>query len=350
MIGPSAGPPIEEPRHPVGRRTTLLADPLRDGRLLGVDVWYPAVVADEPKSTYDLLPGVSFESAGAHREPAPLGGPFPLVLVSHGRTGMRVSYSLLCEALAARGAIVVSADHPGDALTDWLLGTHVDDRTNEVNRVADAHAVLAALLPGGTLVPAELVAAIDHDRVALVGHSYGAYTALATAAGARGVPSHDRVRAVVGLQPFTRTMSDGALGRVTVASLLVVSERDVTTPAATDADRPWALLRGQPSWRVDLAGAGHQAASDMGLYAELVELVPNIPDLVRQYLQFTAAESVGPGFRPWRELLAVQVQVMWAFLRVALDLDVAAGEAAAAALAGEPGLTLQIRGVGVQSG
>jgi predicted dienelactone hydrolase len=339
----SAGPPIEPQRRPIGRRTSLMADPQRDGRLLGVDVWYPSAPSDAPSSVYELLPGVSFQSAGASHEPPPALGRFPLVLFSHGRTGTRFAYSMLCEALAARGAIVVSADHPGDVLSDWLSGTFADDRTNEMNRVADAHALLAELQPGGAVLPESLVDAIDHDRVALAGHSYGAYTAFATAAGARGVPAHDRVRAVVGLQPFTRSMSDDALRRVGVPSLLVVAELDSTTPASSDADRPWELMTGRSVWRADLAGAGHQAASDMGLYADLARKMPQLPAPVRQYLDFTTGDAVGPGLRPWREVLATQVRVMWSFLQVELELDTAAGVTEARALGSAPGLTLRVR-------
>ncbi len=338
----SASPPVEPLQHSIGRRTTLVADPQRDGRLLGVDVWYPAVDSDAPMSEYELFPGVSFTAAAAQHEPPPASGPFPLIVFSHGRTGVRFAYSLLCEALAARGAIVVSADHPGDGLTDWLLGSFVDDRTNEMNRVGDAHALLAELRPGGTVLPTEVIDAIDHGRVVLAGHSYGAYTALATAAGARGVPAHDRVRAVVGLQPYTRSMSDGALGRVTVPTLLVVSEDDVTTPASSDADRPWALLRGQPTWRVDLSGAGHQASSDMGLYAELAGHLPMLPQFARDYLE-ASADAIGSGSRPWRELLATQVGVVWAFLQIVLDLDARTGAAEARRLGAEPDVTLRVR-------
>lgn len=343
MVPLSAEPPIEPPDHGIGRRTTLMADPQRDGRLLGVDVWYPCQTADEPWSIYEVIPGVSFRSAGARHEPRPAGGPFPLIVFSHGRTGMRFAYSMLCEALAARGAIVVSADHPGDVLTDWITGRHVDDRTNEINRVNDAHALLAGLRPGGSLLDADLISAIDHERVALAGHSYGAYTALATAAGARGVPAHDRVGAVVGFQPFTRSMSDRALQRVNVPALLVVADRDTTTPAATDADRPWSLLPGRPTWRVDLTGAGHQAASDLSLYADLVRQLPLLPAPVRQYLEFATADTADPSTRPWREVLADQVRATWAFLQVALDLDPARGASAAATLAERSGVSLHMR-------
>ena len=121
----SAGEPIETPRHAVGRRVTLLADPARDAKLLGVDIWYPAAAHTSERSEYELLPGVTFRAAAAQPDVAPAAGRFPLVVFSHGRTGMRFAYSLLCEALAARGAVVVSADHAGDTLADFLMGTFV---------------------------------------------------------------------------------------------------------------------------------------------------------------------------------------------------------------------------------
>ncbi len=342
----SAAPSLEPQVHPVGRRSTLLVDAARDNRTLGVDIWYPATIRAEALATYELLPGVAFESAGARHEPAVAAGTFPLVLFSHGRTGMRFAYSLLSEALAARGAVVVSADHPGDALADWLLGTNVDDRTNEMNRVGDAGFLLDSMLAGAghsTGLPDGLLAAIDQARIAAVGHSYGAYTALAAVAGARGVPSDDRIGAVVGLQAYTRTMSDAALGRVHAPTLLVVAELDTATPPASDADRPWALLPGEPVWRMDLADAAHQAASDMGLYAELAHQIPDLPAIVLEYLESTAADASGPGLRPWREGLLLQTQAIWAFLDMVLPIDPVRGAAEADRLAAAPGVTLQQR-------
>lgn len=342
----SAGPPIETPRHPIGRRSLLLADSSRDGRLLGVDVWYPAAGAGDPLSVYSLMPGVEFESAAAQHDVPAASGSFPLIVFSHGRTGMRFNYSLLCEALAARGAIVVSPDHPGDVLTDWLMGQQADDRTNEVNRVGDAHFLIdqltQAAADGTAGVPADVAAAVDASQIAIVGHSYGAYTALATAAGARGVPTHSRVGAIVGLQPYSRTLSDGALARIVTPTLLLLAELDQTTPAASDGDRPWALLGGT-TWRLDLARAAHQAASDMGLYAELAAHVPDLPDMVRQYLEYTARDAVGEGLRPWRDTLAIHVAAISAFLDITLDIDAVAGERAADALAAHADVTLQRR-------
>jgi predicted dienelactone hydrolase len=312
----SAAPPLEQSRHPVGRRTITLVDAARDERSVPVEVWYPANPSDEPPTRYDLLPGVSFEASLALHEPPVASGIRPVVLLSHGRTGMRIAYSLLCEALASRGAVVVSADHAGDTLFDWLLGTHVDDTTNEVNRVGDIRLVLDALLDGDAAVPDELTAAVDATSVLAIGHSYGAHGVIAAVAGRRGLPVESRISAIALLQPYTRLLSDAALSRVTVPELIVASSADRTTPPATDADRPWELLSARPAWRLDLHAAGHQASSDMGLYAELAHQV-ELPDIVRQYLEATTADSTGPGIAPYRDLLALQVRVIAAFASAA---------------------------------
>lgn len=338
----TAGDPLEPPRYPIGRRTVLISDPARSGRVLAVELWYPAAAADGPRTTYELFPGVGFTSAAAQHEVPAQSGPFPLILFSHGSTGMRFVAAMLCEALAARGAVVVSSDHPGDSLVDWLTGQNTEARTNEIDRVADANLLLDAVLGGDTAIPADIAGAVDRDRIVLAGHSYGAYTAFATAAGSRGVPAHPHARAIVGFQPYTRTMSDALLGRVDVPTLLLVGTADTTTPPETDADRPWALLQ-PPTWRLDLVDAGHQACTDVALYAELAGHIEGLPSIVTDYLAVTAAGTAVVGTRTWRQLIQVQVEAMWAFLQVVLDLDPAAGQATAEQLQHAAGLVLRRR-------
>jgi len=340
----SATTPIEPAAVPVGRRTVELSDHARGGRRMVLDVWYPALAGPQPLTSYEPIPGVSFESANAHQHADIAPGSYPLILVSHGRTGMRFAYSLLSEALAARGAIVASPDHAGDVMTDWLGGTFADDRTNEINRVGDSHFVLDTLLGGDAGDDlAEIAAAIDATRIASIGHSYGAYTALASAAGVRGVAADSRIGAVVGLQPYTRSMSDAALSRVTTPTLLILSEFDSTAPIATDGDRPWKLISAQPVWRLDLHAASHHASSDMGLYLELAGLLPDLPPMVQAYVAMMTPDMIGDHLRPWRDGLAVQLRAIWAFLDIVLPMDPARGEAEAAVLAASPRVSLSRR-------
>ena len=116
----SATAPIEPAATPVGRRTVALSDHAREGRSVLLDIWYPALSGPQPLSAYEPIPGVRFESANAHHHAEILPGSYPLIVMSHGRTGMRFAYSLLCEALAARGAIVAAPDHAGDVMHDWF--------------------------------------------------------------------------------------------------------------------------------------------------------------------------------------------------------------------------------------
>jgi predicted dienelactone hydrolase len=304
-----AGAPLEPARHPVGRRSTVLLDTNRAGRAIPVDCWYPAARDHGERSVYEILPGIGY-SAAARTDAPILDAALPLVVWSHGRTGTRTAYALLCEGLAARGYVVVAPDHAGDTLLDWMLGAAVDDDTNGVQRVADLQWVLDAVLDGGTEATSGLV--VDRDRVAVAGHSYGAWSALALA-GAE--PPDPRVRAVAGLQSFTRTLTKAQLGRVTVPTLLVVGALDATTPPSTDADRAFALLRACPdARRIDIAAAGHQACSDVGLYLELAPQVAGLPDLVTEYLAGLADQVTGRAGDPWRPTVAQHLDVLGSFL------------------------------------
>ncbi|MEP6624913.1 MAG: prolyl oligopeptidase family serine peptidase [Acidimicrobiia bacterium] len=336
----TAGAPLEPPRSPVGRFTTTVVDPARAGRELPVGVWYPARIGSaEPHSFYEVIPGIGF-TATAHDDAAVLVGRHPLVLWSHGRFATGANYALLGEALAARGFVVVAPEHRGDALGDWLTGQSVDDATNETNRIGDAHFVLDSVLSGaGSL--GRLTPFVDPDRVAAAGHSYGGFTALSVGSGAT---KHPAVRAVAGHQTLTRTMVKSVFADLLVPTLLVVSALDATTPPATDADRAWAKLGASDAWRVDVARAGHQACSDVGLYLELASQVPNIPDLVKGFVASMGPDVTGVAGEPWRATVHQQLQTLAGFLTGALGVDVAAAERELAAVGAATGVEIAVRG------
>ncbi len=318
----------------------MLVDRSRGDRVIPVDVWYPAEEAwpGEP-SRYELLPGVGF-TAAAEQDVKVAPGPHPLLIWSHGRTATRSSYGLLCEAIAARGFVVVAPEHAGDALADWLSGRFADDDTNERDRVADTRVVLDAVFePDG---PLQTVAAgVDPDRVAAAGHSYGGFTALSLA----GAPTPDRrLRAVAGLQSLTRTIPDAVLERIEIPTLLVVGARDATTPPHTDADRAWAMLGAHQAWRVDIERAGHQGCSDVGLYLELAPGVDGLADVVHEYVRSMAADVTGTAGDPWRDTVALHVRILAAFLDGALGLDADTATRELDAVSTLPGVRVVHRG------
>ena len=309
---PSAGAPLEPQQDAVGRTVTLVLDAERGDRALGLDIWYPAVSGDQPRSLYELLPGVGF-TASAFADPPALPGAHPLLIWSHGRSGTRASYGMLCEGLAARGYVVIATDHPGDTLGDWLLGAAVDDATNEAQRVDDVRFLLDVAL--GAPPGLDLAAEIDASRIAVAGHSYGGFTALALA-GAE--PADERVRAVAGCQSLTRTLSKKTLARITVPTLLIVGLEDQTTPPETDADRAFEAL-GSDARRVDIEHAGHQACSDVGLYLELAPQVEGLPEIVFEFLQSMAADITGTPGDPWRPTVELHLRTLAAWLDEVLD-------------------------------
>jgi predicted dienelactone hydrolase len=311
----SAGAPLASQRFAVGRSSTVLVDPARNDRALPVDCWFPVAGGEYAGSVYELLPGVGFTASALAGAPAAPGA-HPLVIWSHGRSGTRSSYAMLCEGLAARGYVVIAPDHPGDTLVDWLIGAAVDDATNEAQRVDDVRCVLDAALED----PARLglTVEIDAELVAVAGHSYGAYTAFALAGAER---ADQRVRAVAGLQSLTRTLPASVLRRVEVPTLMVVGARDQTTPPDTDADRAFAVMGGKDARRVDIEDAGHQACSDVGLYLELAPQVVGLPDLIADFVNSMAADITGRAGDPWRPTVGLHLRLLGAWLDEVLERD-----------------------------
>lgn len=288
----------------VGHVTLTLTDAARGNRQLTTEAWYPAREHGPDRTRYELLPGISFESPIATEGAAASSGSFPLVVWSHGRTGLRHNYTMLCEALSERGYVVVSADHPGDTLFDWLTGANVDDETNERQRLGDVSYLIDSALRGVDLP----LPKINHDAIFVGGHSYGGLTAIISATGLHGIPADDRVRAVAGAQAYTRTLGADVVGRIRVPSLLLVGMGDLTTPPSTDADPIWDRLRTADvrHHRIDLPHGGHQACSDFAFYMEMLPSIPDVPQLVVDYLESIAAESPA-GFREtWRDTLSAQ--------------------------------------------
>jgi predicted dienelactone hydrolase len=200
----------------------------------------------------------------AAEDGAPLPGPWPVVVISHGSGGTPLTHRGLAQYLARAGYLVLLPTHPGNNRDDNRLA---DSPEILVQRPRDVTAMLDwASSTDGFARHAET------RRVAVVGHSMGGYTALALAGGqphtiarhTRGVPAEPiavdadpRVAAIVLLAPAAPWfIPEGSLDGVHVPTLMLTGEHDPITGSHGDlvAAR---LPSTTPLTFRTVAGAGH---------------------------------------------------------------------------------------------
>lgn len=144
-----------------------------------LEVWYPAALApgQAPGVLYQTMardPSIAVTLRGrAVRDAAAAGtgGPFPLVILSHGYPGNRYLMSHLGENLASKGFIVASIDHADSTYDDQqAFASTLYNRPLDQLFVLNELTRLAA--PGsGSFLSGRL----DTSRTGLVGYSMGGY-------------------------------------------------------------------------------------------------------------------------------------------------------------------------------
>jgi dienelactone hydrolase len=140
--------------YPVGVRSVTVH---RGDRLLPTTVWYPAASG--------LVGSV------ARRKISAAHGRFPLVLFSHGLSGLPQRYAGLAQAWAAAGFVVAAPLYPHTS--GW---TRQFVRNDIDNQPADAMAVIQRLRQLDTVRGDLLRGRVDATRVAAIGHSAGGFT------------------------------------------------------------------------------------------------------------------------------------------------------------------------------
>ena len=180
----------------VGVSTIMIDEVTAPSRILPVDVWYPAMDQylgedlDTERQAVHLLHCPHLAVADA----SPREGRFPLLVFSHGNSGIRQQSTFLTTHLASWGFVVAAPDHVGNTFADMFeLGdeerkaAHFEARRNrprDIGRVIDRILRSDPDLPG-----------IESQKIGTLGHSYGGWSAVKTAA------LDSRIRSVVGLAP-----------------------------------------------------------------------------------------------------------------------------------------------------
>lgn len=141
-------------------------DPQRN---LAVRIFYPTLSDAAPQ--LQAANGV-FQGFSAIANAPLAAGTFPLVILSHGSGGNNASLAWLATQLASRGMIVMAANHPGSTTGDSSPATDVTLQTQDVSNLLDE--VLVSKIWGRQ---------IDTQKIGVIGHSKGGYSALALAGG-----------------------------------------------------------------------------------------------------------------------------------------------------------------------
>jgi len=309
---PALDPSAPDAPGPYGIGVTTMEVDDGSGRILPVEIWYPAEPAeDAPVEVYQLKVGAlvvaeDTSPLGAVRD-APLsyaGAPHPTVVFSHGFGATRLQSLYMTEHLASHGFVVAAPDHIGNTIRELIDTSSADTAIESAGkRPHDVSVTLDAILERSDGWPDDPLAfAVDPNRLGVAGHSFGGFTTLRVAGAEIDVgaaasyctanpddlfcdgwpPSEpfptaqgdDRFIAALPQSPGGAAAFGGkGLSAITMPIMIQAGTADTTTPYQAEAVEPYQALVG-PAWLWSLTDAGHYTFSDMCRLVDLIGLTP----------------------------------------------------------------------------
>ncbi len=153
----------------IGERTLHFKDEKRN-RPLTTEIWYPTI--DTLKQSDKVFsPFTRVQTVRDGKLPT---DKLPLIMISHGTGGSRLSLEWLADALVQTGFIVAAVDHWGNTYDHKIPLEFL----KPWERPQDISFVISCLLD-----QPDLKAVINPDKVGMAGFSFGGYTAIALAGG-----------------------------------------------------------------------------------------------------------------------------------------------------------------------
>ncbi|HTJ77637.1 MAG TPA: hypothetical protein VL357_01450 [Rariglobus sp.] len=220
-------------------------DPARNNRVVPVKIYYPADTTT----------------------------PCPVILFSHGLGGSREGYSYLGEYWAAHGYVSVHLQHAGSDEAVWKDSPHpmqamisaVSNPSNARNRPRDVSFVLDRLTACASDDSFPLHGRLDLAHVGLAGHSFGAYTTLATITPDHPAGGYDpRFKAAIAMSAPKPRLPDAYAGiRIPVFHMTGTEDVDPMGGASDPKDRriPYDQARAAPACLLTFKGGDHMVFS-----------------------------------------------------------------------------------------
>lgn len=210
-------------------------------RVLDTVVWYPSTTAAPVDARYAAVLDAPLERSG---------GPYPVLMFSHGSCGFATQSLFLTALVASYGYVVISPPHPGNTIYDApACGTQAAQVASYFERPADIIYALDQMLAANADASSPFFSALDPERVGMSGHSFGGLTTYLA------VSREPRFKVAVPMAP-------AALGspKLTIPSLTMLGQVDsvVDVPAIRTAYADST----PPKVLVEIENTGHFAFSD----------------------------------------------------------------------------------------
>ncbi len=253
----------------VGHELFTVTDPTRQEvrqRVLGprrltVDVWYPVdpAQASGPFAPYSFqVLGLGFLSTVAREGAPPIPNVArPLVVFSHGNSGISVQSTNLCETLASHGFVVVAPNHTGNTAGDAFVTSSDPFDVSARNRPRDVSVVIDRMITRTRTPGDRLYRVVNPYQIGATGHSFGGFTALAAAGGYGDYTSDPRVRAIMPIAPAAHLIPDAQLTAIRVPVFVLGGTLDTTTPLEPNSRLAFERPSSRRVYRADVIDADH---------------------------------------------------------------------------------------------
>jgi predicted dienelactone hydrolase len=190
------------------------------------------------------------------------GGPWPLVVLSHGTFGRADNAMHIVRELVRHGYMVAAPDYPLSSSNAWTR-IRFADISDVGNQVKDVSFIITSLL-----ADAELGPRIDRDKIGIAGHSLGAVTSYFTAFGRQTRDPRVKAVAMTGGADPVQTAIENDMGlwgtghsAVRLPVLFLTAEKDIFARTTGRHGAAFARLEG-PKYEIVVKGGAHSWFGD----------------------------------------------------------------------------------------